>query len=876
MATALENARRLAELGFNVLPARVGGKAPTLSWQKYQNIRTDDRLGQWFSGGERNYWILCGRISRTVVLDCDSAEAIAYWRKVLEPDDGDPHPMDATASVVTRKGRHYYFRIETDDIVPSWSRADGEVRFDVRAEGTGVIAPPSVHETGHVYAWAEGQGPDRILPLPPEVRHQQAAGGGSGDGGSAPRSMLAALLSSGAKEGDRNNWFARVCGHYAKEYRDRQDAYQLHCWMAFDRMENPHGRDEAAKTIDSVWAKEQRKLDGLSPNEDNGHLVPGDHNLLTPCKVKVREGESERTEEVLRQWANFDLRAIGVVEGEGDDRVYDVILRRKRQRDEVSDLLPAKTLSDPKAMNAWLANHGSVITTPSDQQVSRVREGARLQLYIEDQNPPHFEAVSCLGWHDGDFVCHEGVIDAEGLHAHRGRKPAVHLRSRAKHRYGFVDEETARETLREVLTFHDETVAAVFGSWWAATLLKPQIKARFSQFPIMAIEAPSESGKTTGMFPMLLQLSGSTEGQALSTKAAMTRNLADHNTGVVWIDDANDLTHVDELLRAVTGDGFIKKMGEDRTNTVVEELVAPVMLSGEALGRSDQKATADRRVTLDVPSPVGRMSRHDPAKAQWDDIQKMRAAFPDGLSVMAGNIVQMAARYSGEIERAASASQGGTRNQHKLTVLMIGARILARMTGDETWIERVSAWVKDAAEAPGSHNTMIERMIPEALARMGVPSWPLPGGLGTPSTPAFVEDDVVYYHPGALAMWWESLKHGRVEERTETARALELQRKAMGGKPRIVRFSRRDPNSKKANYWALPPDVSAHVMRCVEGIGDGQETLPADQPDRQRTPSSAPAATRGANTRLAQLPAQLVRFMEEKVDLSRPEPPKTV
>lgn len=881
MATALDNARQLAGMGFNVLPARTGGKAPTLSWQKYQNIRTDDRLSQWFSGGERNYWILCGRISQVVVLDCDDQVAIDYWRAKLEPDDG-PHPMDVTASVVTRKGKHYYFRIASDETVASWSHHDEKGSFDVRAEGTGVIAPPSVHETGHVYTWAPGQGPDTILPLPSELRGAPAdlgRGAGEGSGGNT-RSMLTALLQGGAKQGDRNNWFARVCGHYAKEYRDRRDAYDLHCWMAYDRMENPHGRDEAEKTINSVWSKEQRKLDGSNPNEDNGHLVAGDHCLMTPCKVKVREGESEHTEEVLRQWANFDIRAIGVVEGEGEDRVYDVVIRRKRQRDEVSDLLPAKILSDSKAMNAWLANHGVVVTTPSEQQVSRVREGARLQLYIEDQDPPHFQAVPCLGWHDGDFVCHEGVIDSTGIHGHRGKKPAVHLRTRAKHRYGFLDEETARETLREVLTYHDETVAAVFGAWWAASLLKPQIKARFSQFPIMAIEAPSESGKTTGMFPMMLELAGSTEGQSLSTKAAMTRNLADHNTGIVWIDDANDLGHIDELLRAVTGDGFVKKMGEDRTNTVVEELVAPVMLSGEALGRSDQKATADRRVTLDVPSPVGRKSLKDPTRAQWADIQTMRASYPDGLSVMAGNMVQLAARYSGEIERAASeARDGGNRNAHKWTILMIGARLLARMTGQEEWVTRVRSWISGEAATAGSHNTMIERMIPEALERLGIPNWPMAGGMNTPPTPAFVCDGTVYYHTRALAQWWESLKHGRVEERTETIRALELQRKAVGGTAKSFRFNRLDPNSKKANYWPLPEPESAYVLGLI-GVTEGvTERLVTDVPDLVKTTSSR-ASTEASRVTVdregeAKLPTWLIDFMAEKVDLDHPEKPDT-
>lgn len=866
MTTPLQDAKKLAAAGLNVLPAPVGGKAPSLDWRKFQNIRTDDRLGNWFSGAPRNFWIVCGRISRVVVLDCDSEVAIDYWRRKLEPSAGEDHPLDVTTAVQTRKGMHFYFAIDDDEHVASWSYHKEGTDFDVRAEGTGVIAPPSVHETGHVYSWIRPM--DAILPLPQEVRvapKDLAVSGGAEGGG--VRSMLTQLLKEGATTGDRNNWFSKVCGHYAKEYRDRRDAYDYHVWAAYDGMGEPHPKKEAEKTVESVWNKEQRKFEGTNPNEDNGHLVPGDHTLLTPCRIK--DGADGPTLEVLRQWANFDIVALGVVESSAEDRVYDVVVKRKRQRDEISDLLPSKVLADSRALAAWLANHGVVITTPSEPQASKVRETSRLQLYMEDQDPPHFEAVPALGWYGDEFICHEGVIDATGMHGHSGKKPAVHLRTRAKHAYGFIDDSVARSVLREVLTFHDETVAAVFGSWWAASLVKPQIKRQFSQFPIMAIEAPSESGKTTGMFPMLLELGGSTEGQSLSTKAAMTRNLADHNSGIVWIDDANDLNHIDELLRAVTGDGFIKKMGEDRTNTVVEELVAPVMLSGEALGRSDQKATADRRITLEVSSPVGRKSLLNPDRPQWDDIQRMRAEYPDGLSAMAGNMIQCAAQASDEIDRAARAATGGTRNQHKLTILLIGARILARMTGEDKWIKIVGDWVKVAADSPGSYNTMVERMIPESLMLEGNPTWPRPGGQGHPPTPCFISDGTVYYNTAALASWWEIFKHGRVEERTETLRALELQRKVLGGETRRFRFNRNDSNSKKAFYWSLPEDASRYVINLVESSDDDQAGVGQDQVSKLGQGHLAVEVGSGAP---GKLPGWLIDYM---TDLEDPGPPKT-
>ena len=56
----------------------------------------------------------------------------------------------------TAKGHHYWFKLPVGErSVASWSATEGQreagVSFDVRGEGGGVVAPPSVHESGHVY-----------------------------------------------------------------------------------------------------------------------------------------------------------------------------------------------------------------------------------------------------------------------------------------------------------------------------------------------------------------------------------------------------------------------------------------------------------------------------------------------------------------------------------------------------------------------------------------------------------------------------------------------------------------------------------------------------------------------------------------------------
>src|SRR5204863_7144266 len=94
---------------------------------------------------------------------------------------------------------HYYFRVREGDACPSWGGHDLEdtegVHFDVRSDGTGVIIPPSIHESGNPYEWVRGL--EAILPLPNALRGRDAEPTAGGAGGVAPpqttHSMLAQI-----------------------------------------------------------------------------------------------------------------------------------------------------------------------------------------------------------------------------------------------------------------------------------------------------------------------------------------------------------------------------------------------------------------------------------------------------------------------------------------------------------------------------------------------------------------------------------------------------------------------------------------------------------------------------------------------------------
>lgn len=871
--SGIDNARQICEWGYNLLPAGYRKKAPMIDWRRFQTERTDHKIQAWFSGSSpKNYWVLTGAISRVVVLDMDSPEAERWWREVVGIGD----LMDQTTCAKTSKGHHYHFRLAEGVSEPTWSvhkdENAGGVSFDVRGDGSGVIVPPSVHESGMIYTWLEGRDPGAMVALPPgtltKAREQAAetlgvggGGDGSGAGGGVVRSMLTALLEKPG-DGGYNIWFTKVCGHYAKQYRDQRDAYEYHCWEAYEKLRfpgsEPHPKKDASKTLESVWRKEHAKVlgvpgadgveGGAEPEADNGWLVSGGSRLLVQCRIKTTHGDKDVYTLTLEEWADFDIRALGVVEDAEAERAYDVELVRKRHGDLIRAVLPAKVAADSRQLSGWLAEYGVFISPPDSIHPKNPGITVRLGKYLESQNPAHFRVVDHLGWHVdrdgvGGFVTHEGVITAIEVKPHRDVMPHPQLRNWAPYRYGFAkDEAEAVAVLREILTFHDETVTSVFGAWWAACLLKPQIHKVASQFPFMALEATSESGKTTGFFSMMLALAGNTNGNVNPTKAALRDFMSAHSSGIVWIDDLDDAEGLMELLRQATGEGSVAKKGEDRTTTKNSRLVSPILLSGEHLNLNSQKALVDRAIQVSVPSPTSRRSTRDPQVLQWVDVVALKRKYPD-LSALSGTLVQAVLRHADLIEMLPSlvGKQGG-RYGDKIGVLRLGAALLAAVTGDTSHIQRVDDWCEAQVDV-GAENTLTLSVLPAALSQTGWRSRPQGADGAWPVTPCLVVtpekpvgtsagakgkkvtagpgEPTVWFSPRLLGMWWSAYRHGRIETRTESADALEQQARALGlggalGEGR-KRFYVDGDSNKKVIYWSLPTDLGRLVLARSKG-----------------------------------------------------------
>jgi len=838
--------------GLNVFPAKYRDKPPIVKWQQHQASGvTRKTMENWFSGSNKlNFWIMTGNASKLIVIDADSPEGDAWWRSRL----GDSL-LDNTAIVQSRKGKHYYFRIpaDWDKTVPSWSVHPGPgdeflESFDFSAEGRGVIAPPSVHESGFHYEWLRPL--EHLTEAPIELldgrfrdeapgARENATGGGGTDWRGEPRSLLARLLASPPAEGGRNDWMARVAGHYAKMHHDQHDLYVAQCEAQNHRLGPPLSQEELTKTLDSIWKSEHENNPQRALSEKTGWLKGNGKSLFT----QVQEKHGESVDYGIAPWANFDITATGVTRGIDQAQTYLVVLRTEDGDLELQ--LPGALLGDDRALKKWLASFGAIVTQPGNTfPRDGWTPGTRLQHYIKAQKPPAVHLSEALGWDpealdgEGAFVTHDGIILAEGSIPSEKcgiRAASILLTSGvAPHQYGFQgSEHDAMMVLDEVLSFHDPVVTSVFGAWWAACWLKPQLHALASMFPFMGIQAPSESGKTSGFFGMMIQLNGNTSGEQVPTYAALRNMVAGHSNGMVWVDDMDDPNKMMELLRAATGNGIITKMGEDRTTTSKQKMRAPVVLSGEHLGLASQKALADRSVAISVGSPTSRMSRHDPARIQWLDIVDLKKQYPKGLSVLAGWYAMKSLQVEAEVCDVyvqARKRGGGGRVADKAAILLAGACLLDHLCGHEDpWGQqgehamRVSDWLDGTAKhVLAADNALTMEVAPWALRAHNFPSKPEFDEHKGYNTPVFVEGDPeelggfkVWISAADLADAWK--RHNpRAELRTASKDALNEQLNVIspGNK---YRKQKRITNTNRPYYKYIEGEYALAVFNRAQG-----------------------------------------------------------
>lgn len=141
----LEAALQYAGRGWSVFPLCPRSKYPWKGSHSFKDATTDrQQIEDWWSFRPKsNVAIATGQVSGLVVLDIDGDEGrqslvqLMPWFKVAP----------GTAVVRTGRGYHIYM---AGNIICRSSAGNG---LDIRGEGGYVVAPPSIHKSGHVYTW---------------------------------------------------------------------------------------------------------------------------------------------------------------------------------------------------------------------------------------------------------------------------------------------------------------------------------------------------------------------------------------------------------------------------------------------------------------------------------------------------------------------------------------------------------------------------------------------------------------------------------------------------------------------------------------------------------------------------------------------------
>ena len=221
-AAALDYAAR----GWAVFPLRPRDKTPACA-HGVRDATTDiERIRRyWLRVPDANVGIATGAASGFWVLDIDGPEAAA-WLAERYPT------LPATRAQVTARGRHLLFAVPPGVEIRNSAGRLGP-GLDVRGEGGYIVAAPSVHPSGHVYAWC---GPDAIAE-PPAWLVEALVGRSVSVSAPAPAPQAMALDMGAiagilrrlarAQVGERNNltyWAACRLRERGVSYADARDA----------------------------------------------------------------------------------------------------------------------------------------------------------------------------------------------------------------------------------------------------------------------------------------------------------------------------------------------------------------------------------------------------------------------------------------------------------------------------------------------------------------------------------------------------------------------------------------------------------------------------------------------------------------------------
>lgn len=286
--------------GMPVFPFKSDKSTGLVKWEQYQQVfPSPDDVRGWFTKRFSNQFIaiVTGKISRMMVVDCDTPEAYEKVQELLP--DGFLCP-----TVKSPHGWHLYFQFREG----LRNKAAYMPGVDVRTEGGCIIAPPSMNGDGLGYKWLPGLSMEKI-DLPPmpsllfDTLMQYVVRGGVGgiykgaENSSQQTSTLSTNVNKLFCEGTRDQDIFHLANCMAKGGYEKQNFDQVlsiiakNCKPPFDEKEIPAKIESAfnrksqrsGKLVDEVrefvlstngifLSKDVHKCLNLSTREDQKNL----------------------------------------------------------------------------------------------------------------------------------------------------------------------------------------------------------------------------------------------------------------------------------------------------------------------------------------------------------------------------------------------------------------------------------------------------------------------------------------------------------------------------------------------------------------------------------------------------------------------------
>ena len=215
---------------------------PNHSWLEYQHRPpTEAEVKQWFSEGAHNIGIVTGRVSRVVVVDLDSEEAIEWAKGNIDTD---------TLTVKTGKGYHLYYTYPKGIDIPNKVKLNG-MGIDIRGNGGYAVAPPSTHKDGKQYYITKNT-EIKTLPIVLLERIQNDT---------TLNMRVTPDDFSGVEEGERHNRLTRLAGHFAGVRYPLEKAIRL-CLDWNKQNHPPLSEREVVNIVMSIYKSEEQKVQG--------------------------------------------------------------------------------------------------------------------------------------------------------------------------------------------------------------------------------------------------------------------------------------------------------------------------------------------------------------------------------------------------------------------------------------------------------------------------------------------------------------------------------------------------------------------------------------------------------------------------------------